>query len=108
MRIATDSRPMEDPKDPEDDHLFMLYSLFADEPAKQQMAATYRKGGFGYGEVKKALADAAEAYFRPARERRAELESNMDQVHQILGDGAAVARKKAREVLNRAKSACGV
>ncbi len=67
MRIATDSRPMEDPKEPENDHLFQLYSLFADESAITEMAAKYRAGGFGYGEVKKALADAAEAYFRPAR-----------------------------------------
>jgi tryptophanyl-tRNA synthetase len=72
------------------------------------MAAKYRAGGFGYGEVKQALADAAEAYFRPARERRAELEADLDRVHQILGDGAEVARKKAREVLDRAKLACGV
>jgi len=108
MRIATDSRPLEEPKNPETDHLFQLYSLFADDAAIAEMAATYRAGGFGYGDVKKALANAAEAYFKPARERRAELESNLDRVHQILGDGAAVARKKAREVLDRAKLACGV
>jgi tryptophanyl-tRNA synthetase len=108
MRIATDSRPMEDPKDPETDHLFQLFSLFADDDAKSEMAELYRAGGFGYGDVKKALADVAEAYFAPARERRADLESNLDQVHQILGDGAATARKKAAEVLARAKSACGV
>jgi tryptophanyl-tRNA synthetase len=108
MRIATDSRPMEDPKDPETDHLYQLFSLFADDQAKSEMAAMYRAGGFGYGDVKKALADAAEAYFAPARDRRAELESNHDRVHQILGDGAATARKKAAEVLARAKAACGV
>lgn len=108
MRIETDSRPMEDPKEPESDHLFQLFSLFADDDAKSEMAALYRAGGFGYGEVKKALAEAAETYFAPARERRAELESNLDRVHQILGDGAAKARMKAAEVLARAKSACGV
>ncbi|MFT5302100.1 MAG: tryptophanyl-tRNA synthetase [Mariniblastus sp.] len=108
MRIDTDSRPMEDPKDPETDHLYQLYSLFADDESRESMAAMYRAGGFGYGEVKKALAEAAEAYFAPARERRAELESNLDRVHQILGDGASKARKKAAEVLARAKKACGV
>ena len=108
MRISTDSRPMEDPKEPEGDHLYQLFSLFAEESAKEEMAAMYRAGGFGYGDVKKALAEAAEAYFAPARERRAELEANLDQVHQILGDGAAKARVKAKEVLARAKKACGV
>lgn len=108
MRIATDSRPMEQPKDPEGDHLFQLFSLFADEDACQAMAATYRQGGFGYGDVKQALADAAEAYFAEAHQRRAELASHPDRVHQILGDGAAVARRKAAEVLLRAQQACGL
>ncbi len=108
MRIATDSRPMEEPKEPDSDHLFQLFSLFADDNSKSEMAALYRAGGFGYGEVKKALAEAADSYFAAARERRAELESNLDQVKQILGDGAATARKKAAEVLARAKAACGV
>jgi tryptophanyl-tRNA synthetase len=108
MRIATDSRPLEDPKDPETDHLYQLFSLFGDDAEKKTLAETYRAGGFGYGEVKKSLAEAAESYFAPARARRAELEANLDQVHQILGDGAAQARKKAQEVVARAKQACGV
>ena len=33
MRIVTDSRLPEEPKPPEGDHLFELYSLFADERA---------------------------------------------------------------------------
>ena len=108
MKIQMDSRPMEEPKDPASCHLFDLYSLFADDKAKSEMDATYRAGGFGYGDVKKALFRAAEEYFAPARERRAELAANMDQVHEILNDGASAARKKASEVLARAKKACGV
>ena len=108
MRIATDSRPMEDSKDPETDHLYQLFSLFAEEAARESMAATYRQGGFGYGEVKKALAEAAAAYFAEAHERRAELEAKPERVHEILGDGAAVALKKAGEVLKRAQEACGL
>ena len=73
MRITTDSRPMDQPKEPETDHLFQLYSLVATDAEREAMAALYRRGGFGYGEVKKALADAAERFFGPARERRAEL-----------------------------------
>ena len=108
MRIVTDSRPMEEPKPPETDHLFLLYSLFAADAGREEMAAMYRRGGFGYGEVKKALADAAIDYFAEARERRRELESDPARVREILGDGAATARKKAGEVLLRAQKACGV
>lgn len=108
MRIVTDSRPVEEPKDPETDHLFQLYSLFADDAAMEEMAATYRAGGFGYGQVKKSLADLAESFFCEARERRSELEAHPQKVRDILGDGAARARKKAAEVLLRAQRACGV
>jgi len=108
MRIVTDSRPMEQPKEPETDHLYQLHSLFADDLQREQLAATYRRGGFGYGEVKKALADLAADFFAPARERRKELEAHPARVREILGDGAARAKKKAAEVLARAQAACGV
>lgn len=108
MRITTDSRPMEDAKEPEGDHLFQLYRLFADEDQIAAMAAKYRAGGFGYGEVKKAIAEASEAYFGPAREKRLDLEKNLDYVHQTLADGASRAREVAAGVLSRAQKACGL
>ena len=108
MRITTDSRAMEDPKEPEGDHLYQLYSLLVEEDKKQEMAAMYRRGGFGYGEVKKAVADAAEEYFAEARAKRAEFEANPKMVEEILGDGAARARKQASAVLARAEKACGL
>jgi tryptophanyl-tRNA synthetase len=108
MRITTDSRPMEAPKAPEGDHLFQLYSLVASDGEREAMAELYRRGGFGYGQVKKALADAAERYFAPARAERAALAADPARIRAILADGAARARHKASEVLNRAKKACGV
>jgi len=108
MRIVTDSRPMSEPKEPESDHLFQLYSLFATPEERESMAATYRRGGFGYGAVKKALAESAVKFFAQPRERRQELEAHPEQVRQILADGAATARKKAAEVLLRAQQACGI
>ncbi len=108
MRITTDSRPMEEPKAPETDHLYQLYSLFADEPAREELAEIYRRGGFGYGTVKKLLADAAESYFAPARERRAEFAGHPERVAKILETGALRARAKAASVLQRAKHACGL
>lgn len=108
MRIKTDCRPPEEPKDPETDTLYQLYALFASESDRQAMAARYRQGGFGYAEVKTALADLAVDFFAEARERRRELEAHPARVREILGDGAAKARRKAAEVLRRAQEACGV
>jgi tryptophanyl-tRNA synthetase len=108
MRITTDSRPMEQPKDPLGDHLFELYSLVATAQQRDMMAALYHRGGFGYGDVKKALADAAEQYFAEARAARGRWASDTRRVREILNDGAARARKKAGDVLARAKKACGL
>ncbi len=108
MRIQTDSRPMEEPKEPEGDVLFDLLKLVANEQEISDMAETYRRGGFGYGDVKKLLAEASECYWGPARERRAEWASKPEEVHEILAAGAAKARAQAGEVLRRAQEACGL
>ena len=108
MRIQTDSRPMEEPKDPETDHLFQLYRLMATQSDIDEMAQLYRAGGFGYGHVKKALADAAEQYFSEARAKRQELVDRPDTLADILADGANRARAKASEVLERVEAACGI
>jgi tryptophanyl-tRNA synthetase len=108
MRIVTDSRPMDEAKEPAGDVLYDLFSLVAADADRESMAALYRRGGFGYGEVKKALADSADKFFAEPRARRAELAAKPDRVREILGDGAAKARKKAAEVLKRAQEASGI
>ena len=108
MRIVTDSRPMDQPKEPAGDVLYDLFSLVATGAECEEMAALYRRGGFGYGDIKKALADAAERYWSEPRARRAELAAKPDFVHQVLAEGAAKARKKAAAVFKRAQEACGI
>jgi tryptophanyl-tRNA synthetase len=108
MRIVTDSRPMHEAKEPAGDVLYDLYSLVATDAERNDMAALYGRGGFGYGEVKKALADAAERFFAEPRARRAELATKPDYIHEVLAAGAAKARKTAAEVLRRVQDACGI
>jgi tryptophanyl-tRNA synthetase len=80
----------------------------ASDADREEMAALYRQGGFGYGDVKKKLAEAAEAFFAEARARRTDWEKRPDDVRDILAAGAAKAREKAAEVLARAQNACGL
>lgn len=108
MRMTTDSRPLDQPADPAADNLFQLYRLLATSDEVQAMDSLYRRGGFGYGEVKKALADAADRYFAEARARRSELEANPQRVADILEQGAVKARATASSVLERVKKACGI
>ncbi|MDR0704090.1 MAG: tryptophan--tRNA ligase [Planctomycetaceae bacterium] len=108
MAIVTDSRSIEEPKNPEGDHLFELYSLFASAEQTKTLAETYQRGGFGYGSVKKELVVLAESYFAEARAKREELAAQPEKIREILAEGAARARKKAAEVLQRAQYACGL
>jgi tryptophanyl-tRNA synthetase len=108
MSIKTDSKTVEDPKDPETCPVFTLYRLFASQQEQDALAARYRAGGMGYGEAKQALYEKADAYFAPARARRADLASRPNDVRDILRQGASRARAKIQQVLARAQAACGV
>lgn len=107
-KIVTDSKAVEDPKDPETCAVFDLFRLFGSDQQQQELAERYRAGGMGYGEAKGALHAAAMEYFGPAFERRADLEKRPDDVEDILQSGARQARAKAREVVERARAACGL
>ena len=48
------------------------------------------------------------SYFGEAFDRRAEFEKRPDDVEDILRTGAQAARKKAQEVVERVRSACGL
>src|SRR5262245_38742574 len=73
MGIKTDSTPMGQPLNPETCTVFALYSLMASEQEREALAADYRAGKIGYGGAKKLLRAKIEAYFAPARARRAQL-----------------------------------
>lgn len=108
MSIKTDSTPVEQSKDPETCAVFTLYKLFANEVEREALAARYRAGGMGYGEAKQALFEKSMEYFAAARAKRTELEARPDDVEDVLKQGAAKARRKAQEVLTRARLACGL
>lgn len=108
MSIVTDSKGLEDPKDPVTCNVFALYKLFANGEEQSDMAARYRAGGLGYGEVKKELLNKINLYFAPFAERRAELVENPQYIDSVLADGAERAGKLARETLQRARTAVGL
>jgi len=108
MRIVTDSTPVEGPKDPTRCNVFALLKLFADANELSEWEARYRQGGMGYGECKKRLAELVLDYFRPYRQKRADLAENLDYVRDCLRDGADRARTVAAETLSRARQAVGL
>ena len=63
----------------------------------------YRRGGLGDVVIKKFLNNILQEKLRPIREKRHELENNIEYVYDVLKSGTEVARAKAREVLARVK-----
>ncbi len=106
MGIVTDSKTMEEPKEPEGNSIYELYKLFATEEEVAQMAA--RAGNYGYGHAKKALLEAYHRLFDPFKEKRAELAKDPDALEDILQDGAKRARAAAAPTMEKVRKAVGL
>jgi tryptophanyl-tRNA synthetase len=109
MGIKMDSRTPEEPKpDAANNLAIQLIKLIAPSNVAKDYQDRLQAGGFGYGDLKKALFEQYWTYFSAARAKRAELAANPDYVEKVLSDGAAKARGLAQKVLHRARVACGL
>jgi tryptophanyl-tRNA synthetase len=113
MSIKTDSKGVNDAKDPDADSVFQIFRALAgkDDPRTVALAARYRDpgaAGFGYGHAKQALFELLLDHFGPARARRAELMDRTAYIDEVLAAGAAAARTRARAVVARARAAAGL
>ena len=108
MKIVTDSAAVEDSKPIEGSTIIALYKLFANEEQMSQMIADHEVGGFGYGDFKQRVFDAYWEHFEPVRNKREELEGNLDYVNEVIAKGAERAREEASTVLGRVRKAVGL
>jgi tryptophanyl-tRNA synthetase len=108
MGIVTDSASVEAPKDPDASNLYTLWGLFADEAERAEMAARYRAGGLGYGEVKKDLLRRILEHFEAARARRAEYAARPDTVEDLLREGVRRARETTGPLMEAVRRAAGL
>ena len=108
MRIVTDSTPVEAAKPTENSTILALFKLFASEADYVAMVADHARGGVGYGDFKKRLADAYWAFFAPMRARREEILADPGYVDRVLAAGESRAREEAAKVLARVRRAVGL
>jgi tryptophanyl-tRNA synthetase len=108
MRVVTDSTPVADPKDPDRDNVFALYSLFASAEERDALAERYRAGGLGYGDAKKMLIAKIDEAFASARERRRELQRDPERVEAVLRRGAEKANAVANRTMREVREAAGL
>jgi tryptophanyl-tRNA synthetase len=106
-RIVTDSRAPGEPKDPDNSHLFTLYSAFA-TPAQTEAFRGHLLGGLGWGDAKHQLFTLLDTELGEARERYYQLIERPADLEDILLAGAAKARKVATPFLEQLREAVGL
>ncbi|MCL2190695.1 MAG: tryptophan--tRNA ligase [Treponema sp.] len=108
MRIATNSQTVEEPKDPDASHVFLLYKLFADDGEQAALASRYRAGGMGWGEAKEELFRVVNRALAPMRERYDAIMADVPALDKILEQGAEKARPIAAATLRRFRKTAGI
>ena len=89
-----------DPGKVEGNPIFLYHELMnEDKEEVEELKRRYREGAVGDVEVKEKLITAHRRAFTTARERRAELAANIDEVRAILRTGAERAKKLASATL---------
>jgi tryptophanyl-tRNA synthetase len=108
MRIVTDSRRPEEPKDPDTDNVFAIYKHFASPKDIQRVREGYLQGGIAYSEIKTELYELLELEFSEARENYNRYMDDWGYLDEVLLQGAEKARKLSVPKLAQVREAIGV
>lgn len=107
MSIVSDSKALEDAKDPETDNTFKLYALLANQDQVAAMRASYLAGGLGYGHAKTALLECILEKFKEQRKVYSHLMANTALLEQELAIGETKANSMANEKLKQVRELLG-
>ncbi len=107
MSIISDSKTLEEPKNPEQDTTFILYSLLASAEETETMRQNYEAGNYGYGHAKQALYELIIRKFSQEREQFTYYMNNLPEIDRKLAEGGAKARAIGSGVLARVRERLG-
>lgn len=107
MGIATDSTPLEAPKNPETCNVFALYRILGSDEQVEALKNKYLAGNFGYGHAKQALFELILERFAKERERFNYFMKNPQEVEEVLNIGAEKAAIIANATLSRVRKVMG-
>ncbi len=107
MSIPTDSKGVDEPKQPDGDTVFEMHKLFSQHEI-DELREGYEKGGLSYSESKKKLIENMNTFIEPMREKRAEIAKDPDAVRAILEKGGEKARAEAEEVMQKVREMIGL
>ncbi len=107
MAIETDSKTLEEPKDPETDKVFAIYRLIATEEQTEALRQKYLAGNFGYGHAKTELLNLILERFEKERTLFNYYLTHLDELEAKLQEGAEKTRKIAHKTLSRVRESLG-
>lgn len=107
MGIATDSTPLEAPKNPDTCNVFALYKILGSPTQIAALKDKYLAGNFGYGHAKQALFELVVEKFATQREKYDYYMENPQEVEAALTIGAEKARLVASKTLSRVREVMG-
>lgn len=108
MSIPTDSKGIDEPRNPEEDNVFKLHKLFAKDDELFALRDKYEKGGLSHKESKELLIKNIDAFIKPLREKREQLSHDTEFVLDILKEGGKRAKLKAEKKMEQVREAIGV
>jgi len=94
-----------DPGDPDICNVFSFHEFYTDAASVRQIEADCRAAVIGCVECKKRLARTLNQAMEPIRERRKELESDLDKVNDIIVEGTNKARNVAQNTMQEVRDA---
>ncbi|WP_407484297.1 tryptophan--tRNA ligase [Elizabethkingia meningoseptica] len=107
MSIETDSKSLEEPKDPETDKVFAIYELVATPEQTEALREKYLAGNFGYGHAKTELFNLLVERFAKEREVFNYYMTHLDELEEKLQKGAEKTREIARNTLVKVRESLG-
>lgn len=108
MSIETDSKTLEDPKNPDTDTVFSIYKSIATSEQIAEMRENYLKGGYGYGHAKQALFDLILEKTTYARDSFHHYMSHEDELEEKLRVGSQKASAIAEVTLQKVRESLGL
>ena len=108
MKIKTDSKSVNDPKDPKECHVFSLYQCFATKEEKNDLNKLYLKGAIGYGDAKQLCFEKLNSVLKEPREIYNEIINDRIKLRGILEAGRDKARIIAIKVNERIRNKVGI
>lgn len=107
MGIPTDSKGVDEPKNPDEDNVFNIMKFYGDKNDVLALRKRYTDGGIGYKEAKEILIESLIKFITPLREKRKEFEDEK-KIKKLLDKNGEVMRKRAVEKMKEVKEKVGL